>query len=197
MKGLLQSKKFRKNLGKWLCMYAGVMLLLTTVVTYSRYMTNLQGSGKASTAKFQLKINCTSSNGKECGSDTEPYNVTDDDFSLAYTFTVDTKDVDVKSKLKLLTFVHNSFIIEDISTSFNTNFKLCEDSETSKCPTKINSKLYYLDEITLPDTDTDFTFTVTVKYNDAIKDLPNDKDKAKSFDEVVAIGYSIEQIAQS
>ena len=57
MKGLLQSKIFRKNLRKWLCMYVGVLLLFTTVVTYSKFITNMQGDDEESKpAKFNVDV---------------------------------------------------------------------------------------------------------------------------------------------
>lgn len=56
MKGLLHSKIFRQNLGKWLCMYVGAILLLTTVVTYSKYMMGVQGVDDAKPAKFNVDV---------------------------------------------------------------------------------------------------------------------------------------------
>ena len=41
MKGLLHSKRFKENLYRWLFMYVGVIALLTTVITYSKYVTQL------------------------------------------------------------------------------------------------------------------------------------------------------------
>ena len=56
MKGLLRSKRFRHNLYKWVTMYVGVMLLFTVVVTYSRYMSSLEGSDQAKVARFEVGI---------------------------------------------------------------------------------------------------------------------------------------------
>lgn len=41
MKKLLQNKKFRTNLYKWFSMYICVMAIFTTVVTYSKYISNM------------------------------------------------------------------------------------------------------------------------------------------------------------
>lgn len=60
MKGLLHSKIFKENLKKWLFMYAGVMLLLTTVITYSKYMTSIQGEDETRASKFDIIITTTS-----------------------------------------------------------------------------------------------------------------------------------------
>lgn len=62
MKGLLHSKRFRKNLSRWLFMYAGVMLLLTTVVTYSKYMTSKMGTNDARAAKFVVDVESVGDN---------------------------------------------------------------------------------------------------------------------------------------
>lgn len=56
MKGLLHSKKFRKNLYKWLCMYVGVLMLFTSVVTYSKYVSMISAKDKARVAKFEIEV---------------------------------------------------------------------------------------------------------------------------------------------
>lgn len=56
MKWLLHSKLFKENLKKWLFMYIAVMCLLTSVITYSKYISNFQGSGETRSAKFNVEI---------------------------------------------------------------------------------------------------------------------------------------------
>lgn len=56
MKGLLHSKKFKSNLRKWLCMYVGVMMLLTTVITYSKYISSMLVEDNSEPNKFELNI---------------------------------------------------------------------------------------------------------------------------------------------
>lgn len=56
MKGLLHSKRFKANLRKWLFMYVGVMGLLTTVITYSKYISSLGGTDDARATKFEIKV---------------------------------------------------------------------------------------------------------------------------------------------
>ena len=187
MKGLLQSKKFRKNLGKWLFMYVGVMLLLTSVVTYSKYISSLQGSGKAATARFELTVKCSDNNGQNCGS-SPLYRVdeTTGPLILNYKFTVDPSKLDVKSNLKLLIFVDKSFIIDDISTGFMP----CENKDASICPQ--NSNMYYINTLSTTDV---LTFTMTVHYNEAYKsELQNTNKNAPLAKEVVAVGYKIDQV---
>lgn len=199
MKGLLQSKKFRKNLGKWLFMYAGVMLLLTTVITYSKYISSFEGKDNASTARFELSVNCENKVGNQCG-DIDLRKITeetpDEDLTFNYTFTVDASKMDVKSKLKLLIFVDKSFIISANSTGFDKNdLKECVNSDTTTCPT--NSTMYTLGNIDLPlQGSTELTFTVSVLYDKTkIEELSRDVDNP-TIKEVVAVGYIVEQVGQ-
>lgn len=70
MTWLLHSKLFKENLKKWLFMYIAVMCLLTSVITYSKYISNFQGSGDSvRSAKFNVEISssnegCTTQNDK-------------------------------------------------------------------------------------------------------------------------------------
>ncbi|MDE6292983.1 MAG: hypothetical protein K2L98_04805 [Bacilli bacterium] len=58
MQWLVHSKLFKENLKKWLFMYIAVMGLLTSVITYSKYISNFQGNGdEVRSAKFNVKIN--------------------------------------------------------------------------------------------------------------------------------------------
>ncbi|MDE6141244.1 MAG: hypothetical protein K2G03_01435, partial [Bacilli bacterium] len=66
---LIHSKLFKENLKKWLFMYVAIMGLLTSVITYSKYISNFQGSGDAvRSAKFNVKINSLNS---ECPQDAD------------------------------------------------------------------------------------------------------------------------------
>lgn len=63
MKKLLQNKRFRINLYKWLSMYICVMAVFTTVVTYSKYISNMGTDEYARVANFEIGIdfnNCPS-----------------------------------------------------------------------------------------------------------------------------------------
>ena len=69
MQWLIHSKLFKENLKKWLFMYIAVMGLLTSVITYSKYISNFQGSGDTvRSAKFNVKINSLNA---ECPKDTD------------------------------------------------------------------------------------------------------------------------------
>ena len=71
MKKLLQSRKFRKNLGKWIFMYVICMGLFTTVVTYSKYISKMLSSNdEARVSKFNVKLRyCENENCENGGTD--------------------------------------------------------------------------------------------------------------------------------
>ncbi len=122
MNELLHSKRFRANLYKWLCMYVGVMLLLTTVITYSRYMTKLQISDDVRTAKFDVKVKgieqmCPGTS-STCNSGA--YLVGN---QMNYYFTVDPKELEVRAEVsRLIIQIKNNFRIQKIeNVKISTN----------------------------------------------------------------------------
>ncbi len=70
MKGLLHSKIFKKNLKKWLCMYVGALLLLTTVVTYSKYISKYNVDDEARVTKFDVTIDNVENAKLSCSEET-------------------------------------------------------------------------------------------------------------------------------
>lgn len=107
MKGLLHSKRFRRNLKRWICMYVGVLVLFTSVVTYSRYVSNLSLNDEAKVTKFNVNIGKGKAS-TESGKD--PFLPTD---TIYYTFTV-TPDFEVKTLLALTVNAEDRFTIESI-----------------------------------------------------------------------------------
>ncbi len=176
MKGLLQSKKFKNNLKKWLCMYVGVMLLLTTVITYSKYISKFQGSTKASPAKFQIEL-------EPFDIDQSTHLATDE---LTYKFYVDVSNVDVASTLKILTFVDESFNIVSTSDGFVSQ----DNNET----TQLGKKMLVYKAKVPTDLSGKKEFEITVKYNNSDNlDLSTDYNNPSVFEKIVTIGYKIEQ----
>lgn len=106
MKGLLHSNKFKKNLKKWLCMYIGALLILTSVVTYSKYISNLSmASDNAKVRRFDVDIYKSDNEGNICSIDNlsdkckiGSYLPTED---MKFYFTVDISVVEVKTEIKL------------------------------------------------------------------------------------------------
>ncbi len=131
MKGLLHSKRFKKNLTKWILMYIGVIGLLTTVITYSKYMTTLHGeSDTARVAKFAIDIRddkCSNVVTKYCNYDT--YRLTDE---IEYYFTVDATGLEVITKV-YLTF------------TINSNFEIVKNEITEIDPTTLEERTILLE----------------------------------------------------
>ncbi len=107
MKELLHSKRFRKNLRKWLFMYVGVMGLFTTVITYSKYMSKFQSSDSASVARFDITVapyECSSEITENCNY--HNYRATS---KIDYYFTVDTTAIDVDTNFYLTLYLNGDF----------------------------------------------------------------------------------------
>ena len=102
MKGLLQSKKFKDNLKKWLLVYIGVMLLLTTVITYSKYISKFLNDEEARPARFNVYIKPISCRADACKSGTylEPEEE-NGKLNINYYFSVDTTELEATADLYL------------------------------------------------------------------------------------------------
>lgn len=192
MEYLFQSKRFRRNLYKWIVMYSCVMFLFQTVITYSKYISQMEANDQARVAKFQVNIEynkcedyvtesiCTSEN--LCN----PVSVCDAGYyrptsSIPYYFMVDTSELEVKSLFFLNVSVHPDFEIlsfenltqkKDLTSSFSGNdAKLSTDIEAGQ-----GRKEYY---------------KIIVRY----KNLNTLKfDMEKQYGQVVQVGYSAKQI---
>ncbi len=119
MKGLLHSKLFRQKLIKWVFMYIAVIGLATTVITYSRYMSKLQGTTKASPAKFNVKI---LKDGMVCNENNETCNLNYNGLRprevITYTFSLDTTELEVSADLFTRIGVDSNFeIIRVVETA--------------------------------------------------------------------------------
>lgn len=56
MKNLFSNVNFRRNLFRWIFMYVGVMLLFTTIVTYSKYIAHFTNEASSRVAKFEVGV---------------------------------------------------------------------------------------------------------------------------------------------
>ncbi len=112
MKRLLHSKRFRKNLCKWVFMYIGVIVLFTTVITYSKYVSQLMSAeDSARVAKFQVYVEAN----KPCGSSgatsyCNPTGTIRPTAEISYYFTVRT-DLEVKTDLYLTAILNKRFTL--------------------------------------------------------------------------------------
>ena len=189
MKGLLHSKRFRTNLYRWLFMYVGVMMLLTTVITYSKYLTNF-GDYHDDTriTTFRASIAYTDENGEECltSCNTGTYRPTS---KIKYYFTVDTE-------FEVLADLFLTIRIED---TYKDDFKIVSirkikegEIETNNPETIVNDVKKSIEVSVEPNQDLHSTYEVVVQYSGTL-----DKDKTSTFDatgkDVIAVGYAAEQ----
>ena len=206
MKGLLHSKKFRTNLYKWLFMYVGVMLMLTTVITYSRYMTSLQISDEARTAKFNVQVKgiqqmCP---GTSSTCNVGAYLVGN---KMDYYFTVDPEELEVRAEVsRLVIQVKNNFRIQKIdNVKISTNAEgmpveeiiktICDSSTTNTClgteSKATNTYTYSLKEPVLLDLSNKeaINYKVTLLYvGDNITNP-----EGVYIDKIITVDYTVEQ----
>lgn len=71
MKNLFHNEHFRRKFYRYLGMYIGVLLLFTTVVTYSKYVSMLSSESSARVAKFNIDIDYFNVDGCNPGEDEE------------------------------------------------------------------------------------------------------------------------------
>ena len=212
MKGLLQSKIFRKNLKKWLCMYVGALLILTTVVTYSKYISKYNADEDARITKFDVTVKNIENENLTCTGEIDKLDCTTKDTyrpttKIPYEFVV-TPNFEVNTLLATTIYVPASFNIETLE---EINGKvLYDEKENIKDSSITISKLKDKNEkgeevdtatiITITkkiDTDdiinsnTPKTYKITIKYNyDEETYLTADKENLS----VIKIGYSATQI---
>lgn len=209
MKGLLHSKKFKKNLKKWLYMYVGTLLLLTTVVTYSKYISNLGGNDTARITKFNVVIDKEDSITETCSDTlhestpcctgtalegnlsckTSNFRPTEE---MAYEFTVK-PDVEVNTFLAVTITTTSDFdIIKVIDITDNhENGAVLYNIETSGEQEK---KVYTINSnLNMTDLNPNIIkkYRVIVKYNKY--DGKTYSKTAKENIEVINVGYSANQ----
>lgn len=179
MNYLFYSKKFRKNLFKWLFMYFGFLLLFTTVVTYSRYISNLTTNDYARPAKFNVKVNnygiCDSSNyNYECN-----YGLLRPQDKLEYYFEIDTRELEVSTTFVTLITIDENF--GDYVLYNVTDNKLLEDGNDYIVK---NNKIIITENLRVVDTYIR-KYKLTVSY----KNLSS-YNETKDINNAVIIGYS-------
>lgn len=212
MKGLLQSKIFRKNLKKWLCMYVGALLLLTTVVTYSKYISKYNVDEDARITKFDVTVKNIENENLTCTGEIDKLDCTTKDTyrpttKIPYEFVV-TPNFEVNTLLATTIYVPASFNIETLE---EINGKVLYDEkenikDSSITISKIKNKNEKGEEVDTAtiititkkiDTDdiinsnTEKNYRITIKYNyEEEKYLTDEKDNLS----VIKIGYSATQI---
>lgn len=201
MKRLLQSKRFKRNLQKWLCMYVGAVLLLTSVVTYSKYITSLGLAEGARVTKFRVKV--TSDNCTDKGiCETDEYSQVS---NIPYNFRIDTTELEVRTFLSVSIDVDPDFLIlsvkeDDGTVIYDSDKSFTECNDDSSCNYEIKDYRAYkfkdidkklnrirLDRIVKASDNIVREYTITVKYNKN-EYLNNAGSSMKN--KIVKIGYS-------
>lgn len=194
MKGLLQSKRFKKNLKKWLCMYVGTLGILTCVITYSKYISSLGLNDEARVTKFDVKVKsdmqmvaCTTDITQNCCNGsiesenlsciTEDYRPTE---AIPYEFIVD-YEFEVRTELTLRFYVNKKFTIESLKKD-NESLTFTEKEVGDYKEISIKEEFE-------PKTDKEDKYTITVKYDGySFNNYTEFKDK------VVYVNYYAKQI---
>ncbi len=223
MKGLLQSKRFRTNLYKWLFMYTGVMMLLITVITYSKYISSFTLKDSARSTKFNIAVdylNCDQIEDNESCS-LGFYRPTSE---IKYGFTL-SKEIEVKTILALSIRIHNDFkmnslTINDIKYNLNYNedstklislsqgeekYVAVHDISIGKdiiiLPTQekliINDiHSYTLSSIVAPNTNYIDKYQVAIKYNGDDIDYLEEHNYNKDNGYAISVDYSAKQTSE-
>ncbi len=193
MNWMLHSKLFKKNLVKWLLMYGGVILLFTSVITYSKYVSQMMSSDSARVAKFIIDIkpnNCVSNNDSNCNiGNVRPT-------KIDYYFTVDTSELEVSSDLILNIYLNYNF------SFFNNNAEVLEIDGNSipleqKGETSIGNNYYeiyqYSDKVNVGNLERKKIkkYKVSVKYNSNNFYTEN---FTNNIYDIVRVGYSLIQV---
>lgn len=213
MKGLLQSKRFRKNLKKWLCMYVGALLLLTTVITYSKYISKFNLDDEARVTKFDVTIKNIENENLSCTGEIEKLECTTTSTyrpttKIPYEFIVE-PNFEVNTLLSTTIYVPANFNIEtleEINGKVLYDYEKEEEKDSSITINKIKNKneegvevdtatiITITKKIDVTDTDnsnTSKSYKVTIKYN---YDEEKYDSEAKENLSVIRVGYSATQI---
>lgn len=213
MKELLSSKKFKTNLFRWLFAYVGVLMLLTMVVTYSKYMTSLETKDESRPAMFVANfknevLECQDGLGNAC--DTLEYRPTT---PIEYSFSLDTTGTEVKTYMRTSIYVDKNFDIEALNlengmsidftsdTIENGTIETIDDKKVYKFTdgtkaqigfdTTLNKKKITIEETILPRNGYKRNYTVTIKYPYAKIDKNTD---LGTIDKIIQVGYSATQV---
>ena len=164
MKGIIHSKRFKKSFGKWLFMYILCMGFFTTVVTYSKYISNMLNKDTARVSKFgvNLKYCADKSCEKELDIDKAtnylPYE------EIVYYFGVDKSNLEVNSNLILTVSTDRHFKIKKV-------FKIIDGNEQEITSiSKSGDKTFSMPEsATVGDTKIS-VYKVIVEYDESVID---------------------------
>ena len=181
MKGLLRSKTFKKNLKKWLFMYVGTLCILTSVITYSKYMSSFSSHTEAKVAKFNIIVEyldkcLNQSTDLACSTDiTRPLETYD------FYFKVDTSELEVSSFVVITPRIDLAYTdsfsiksIKEVNEDLTTEIDSLDRIEYTINPNDSKQIRYY--KVTLKH---------TIQANDSAGNVN---------DHTLIVGYSAKQI---
>lgn len=197
MKGFIHSKRFRQNLYKWLGMYIGALLIFTTAVTYSKYMTSLTNTDQTGVANFNVEItnvtNCKEGTATEDNPNTDTnaidkinicktgsHRVTD---NIDYYFSV-SSEFDVYTLLVLTLDVHEKFDIISIQDADYPNKTVSYN--TTGVKTKITD---YIEAGSKTTTKYKVTLKLKEEYKGSIEE--------EIISNMIQVGYTATQFAEN
>lgn len=199
MDELLHNKRFRSNLYKWVFAYVGVLLLFSSVVTYSKYITSLEQGDSSKPAKFDVKISCpdcsiTSDNVIDTGSFRPTQNI-------EYYFQI-SPSFEVNTNLKIITTVDPEFYIQKLelinletSEIIKKVYEKEENGDIITSITALEDKLLATSQITMNQKINFNTmgYKLTIKFN---KEVDEEYKKSHPYNQLARISYYAEQITQ-
>lgn len=204
MKGLLQSKIFRKNLGKWLFMYLLCMGVFTTVITYSKYISNLLNqSDEARVSKFNIQLNyCTDESCSDITTQAPRLTTYRPFDEITYYFAIDASNLEVDTDMFVTISLDRHFKIKELK-------EITDEIENNSNLASENSKIQTVDRKVIAGDKTLIKYMVTIICDEEIIDYNEDGSVKNGivkedglpryiFDEnqeynILTVGYSAEQ----
>ena len=196
MKWLLHSKRFKKNLFKWLFLYIGVMCALTSVITYSRYITGMQSSDTARAAKFDVTVKdiCNTLTNTKCNLDSvRPTNTN----TFDYYFELDTTNLEVLSTVYLYVYIYDDFDINNDITLKEYNVTTKEESNLTGIVTTGhtgNYNYYKIEKTINPGTGNKIDYKLKINYSLDTEYKEEHNYLVSNGKALVRVGYSAIQI---
>lgn len=198
MTWLLHSKLFKENLKKWLFMYIAVMCLLTSVITYSKYISNFQGTqDSVRSAKFNVEIS-SSNEGCSTQNDKIVCNIESKRPTQKIEFMVDLDASDLEVAAEVLTRLNllaSSYEIIELVEYKDASSKTLYSSESNILDSNVqktdNGSLIVTNKFDLTSTK-NITYKITAIYisSNANPDIYEEVAEAP----VLQVGYTAEQI---
>ncbi len=193
MKGLLQSKRFKKNFKKWLCMYVAAILMLTTVVTYSKYISSLGGTDRARITRFNVVIDNETKENYTCATVEEHIScLANDDLKyrptkdLSYKFNVK-PNVEVNTVIATTVYVPKDFEIISLKDK--------EGNDLYNKETSTQTKEITLGTITNNETGEITSNTITI--SDKINVVQSSANDTKTYEVIVRYLYDEKKYSEA